>query len=111
MLKLDLVCYTMQEINLSCSLKTTFLKWRPDYEVAADEYSQAGKRKLQSVYKVYTVQTVSYSFYSSNMFSGSQVIRTVQRLFDESSRLLQTEQIVSFDKKKIYFLYLELGYV
>lgn len=25
------------------SLKTTLLKWRPDYDVAADEYSKAGK--------------------------------------------------------------------
>lgn len=28
------------------SLKTTFLKWRPDYEVAADEYSKAGNKKF-----------------------------------------------------------------
>lgn len=26
-----------------CSLKTTLLKWRPDFEVAAEEYTQAGK--------------------------------------------------------------------
>lgn len=29
------------------SLKTTLLKWRPDYEVAADEYNQAGIFKNQ----------------------------------------------------------------
>jgi len=25
------------------SLKTSLLKWRPDYEVAASEYSEAGR--------------------------------------------------------------------
>jgi hypothetical protein len=32
-------------IFISCyfSLKTSFLKWRPDFETAADEYSKAGK--------------------------------------------------------------------
>lgn len=25
------------------SLKTSFLKWRPDYDEAADEYNKAGK--------------------------------------------------------------------
>jgi len=33
----------MQQINFLRSLKPTFLKWRPDYEIAAEEYSQAGK--------------------------------------------------------------------
>lgn len=28
-----------------CSLKTSFLKWRPDYEIASDEYNKAGKVK------------------------------------------------------------------
>ncbi|KYQ50189.1 Gamma-soluble NSF attachment protein [Trachymyrmex zeteki] len=31
----------MEQIFVSFSLKPTFLKWRPDYEVAADEYSHA----------------------------------------------------------------------
>lgn len=26
------------------SLKTGFLKWRPEYDIAADEYQKAGKK-------------------------------------------------------------------
>jgi hypothetical protein len=35
--------YVVNQFIFSCfSLKTSLLKWRPDYEIAADEYSKAG---------------------------------------------------------------------
>ena len=34
--------YQNHNVFIFLSLKTTLLKWRPDFEVAADEYTQAG---------------------------------------------------------------------
>lgn len=36
--------------NYVFSLKTSLLKWRPDYDSAADEYNKAGKLFLLLIY-------------------------------------------------------------
>jgi hypothetical protein len=42
------------------SLKTSLLKWRPDFEIAADEYSKAGAFITSYLLIVYFTNSVSH---------------------------------------------------
>jgi len=43
------------------SLKTSWLKWRPDFEIAADEYSKAGTFITSYLFIVYLINSVNDS--------------------------------------------------
>jgi hypothetical protein len=76
--------------NAEKHLKTSLLKWRPDYDSAADEYDKAGL--CLCVLRGAVSQGVGYS----HLFPQLQELRAVQGVSFEGCRLSQAEQSVSF---------------
>jgi len=40
------------------SLKTSLLKWRPDYDIAAEEYNQAGKTMVSYLGEQHSLRVI-----------------------------------------------------
>lgn len=48
-------------IDIHCSLKTSLFKWKPDFDIAANEYQKAGN--LSSLFSsIFCLFTVLYAF-------------------------------------------------
>jgi hypothetical protein len=63
------------------SLKTSLLKWRPDYDIAADEYAKAGMPMLLFI-KENPLSTFLLIF--SHLLQDCQGVPAVQGLSNES---------------------------
>lgn len=62
--------YDLNGWRMKFSMKTGLLKWRPDFEIAADHYERAGKINLQILVFIPLMIDDNFFYFSLELFSN-----------------------------------------